>query len=126
MFVLSDPLIVVHHIFCMSSLIVAGFLRNLGGLGFIVTGTQVLEVGTVFYNWSTVLSNYPNLRRTYWTIMSITNIIASVLAIQYWNTKFPLPARLWYVITVLGLSIGRQREVVLDWQKAQEEGKKQL
>jgi len=122
MLVLSDPLIVVHHIFCMGSLIVATILRPIGGLGFIVAGTQTLEIGTVCYNWSTLYEKSKAMRAIYWTIISLSNLAASGLAIWFFTfEKMPLYARLWYLATVLGLSVGRQREAILDIFRAKEE-----
>lgn len=124
MFVLSDPLIVIHHIFCMSSLLVSASIRELGGLGFIVCGTAALELGTVWYNLSTLFSNKPAFRYMYWTVLSLSNIVSPALAVWFYNEpKYPFYARLWYVITVFGLAIGRQREMILDLMRSSEEGK---
>jgi len=110
----------------MSSLILGVFLQNVGGLGFIVVGTQALEVGTLLYNLST-LSEGKNrfLRYGYWAAISISNAIASGLGFWYMsNSKMPMYSRIFYLITSVGLSIGRQREAILDMQAAAKEWRK--
>lgn len=125
MFILSDPLIVVHHIFCMASLLISASIKELGGLGFIVCGTCALEAGTIWYNFSTLFDKSWLTRRLYWGIMTLTNVISPALAIQFYNAgdRYPLYARIWYIITVFGLAIGRQREIILDVVRSIEEDK---
>lgn len=124
MYILSDPLIVIHHIFSMLSVFVCASVRDLGGLGHFVCGSTALELGTVWYNLRTLFDGRPRLRRVYWAFMTLSNLagtfITCCFAVQ---PKYPLLARLFFFLTVLGLSIGRQRELYLDWKRAKTDEK---
>eukprot|EP01127_Copromyxa_protea_P001469 TRINITY_DN11453_c0_g1_i1.p1 TRINITY_DN11453_c0_g1~~TRINITY_DN11453_c0_g1_i1.p1 ORF type:complete len:257 (+),score=22.56 TRINITY_DN11453_c0_g1_i1:170-940(+) len=119
--VLSNPLIVLHHFACMACVLIAGGMRDQGGLGFLILGTTIFELGTLFYNLSTLFFTSWLTRRIYWMIMTVTNIVGASVATYFcFSTSFPLPARLFFLVTGIALGIGRELEVWKDWRKEQE------
>jgi len=116
LFILSDPLIVIHHVFCIASLFIGISQRHIGGLGFLIIGTQILEVGTLFYNLSTINPKSRTLRKLYWITMTVSNFIAIAMAVWFYSKyEMPFYSRAFYLVCVLGIGIGRQRECILDY-----------
>lgn len=116
MFILSDPLIVAHHAFCMASLVISAAIQEFGGLGFLVLGTCALEAGTVWYNFNSLFGRNKAVKRTYWIISTVSNLVATGFACWFCTLPgYPLAARAWYLATVIGLVLGRQREMILDF-----------
>jgi len=127
MYLISDPLIIVHHVFCLLSLLIAVLLRHVGGLGFIVLGTLVLELGTVFYNWRSLFPENRFCKYFYWLAIPASNLVALAMACWFWTfAEIDIVPRAFVFITVFGLVVGRQREMVLDvWHEQEKQQPRQ-
>eukprot|EP01126_Amoeba_proteus_P046047 TRINITY_DN5185_c0_g1_i3.p1 TRINITY_DN5185_c0_g1~~TRINITY_DN5185_c0_g1_i3.p1 ORF type:complete len:142 (-),score=15.53 TRINITY_DN5185_c0_g1_i3:195-620(-) len=127
MLILSDPLIVVHHIACMSSLVGVVFLQNLGSLGLFILGTATLEFGTLFYNLNCLLPSKRTPRYIYWTVMTLSNICAFTegCVLLFFHGRIPFLVRIAYLIVISGLCLGRQREVILNYRSHHLDGMKE-
>lgn len=129
---LSDTLIVVHHIACMTCLLLCisqqkGYacvenevllvLTHRPGIGYFVVGTCVLELGTAAYNINNITTP-PTIfsRYLYYIVMAVSNLIAIAMAVHYARTVPASKAiKITYLLVIVGLCIGRQREAILDY-----------
>ena len=109
----QNVLIFIHHIVVMANCFATFFVP--GGIGLFVLGTYVLEFGSAFFNFRVLYPKSALVKYAYYSVMPVTNVLGTILG---WymasNTPINPPLKSFYVLSIVGVCIGRQRHMFKD------------
>ena len=109
----DNKLIFIHHLVVMGNCVATLFVP--GGVGLFILGTAILEFGSAFFNFRVLYPQSKPLKYAYYSVMPVTNGVAMALGLYMaMNVNLNLPLKSFFVSSIVGVCIGRQRHQFKD------------